>query len=144
MKRWIEKVPLPGTNGERILKYCRDNDGYFVCQREGDRISCRLLNQDGYLVRDHYDSGKWYWTILARDTLEQMEARRMRLAIDTVPSLASPEPKERKVILAKPKAAQKARVSPKVRGKIAYSGQDDAGVMLVDVVDSTFIRRFVL
>lgn len=92
---YTPRAPLPGTNGERILAHCRDRDGSFLTVQERDRITCRQLNADGYLVRDRRNGELWYWTELGRDILELMYRRRSRAEV-SVPPL-EPLPVERQV-----------------------------------------------
>ena len=87
---WIPRAPLPGSNGERILTYCRDHDGSYRTWEEKDRMTCRQLNADRYMARDRLDGELWYWTELGRDILELMHQRRERLQV-TPPSLEGPQ-----------------------------------------------------
>jgi hypothetical protein len=87
---YTPRAPLPGSNGERILTYCRDHDGSYRTTQEKDRLTCRQLNADRYMSRDRLDGELWYWSELGRDILELMYMRRQRLVM-VPPSLMGPQ-----------------------------------------------------
>lgn len=143
MSVYVERNPLPGTNGEKIRRFCRDNDGYYISERQGDVITCRQLNADGYLVRDRRDGHVWYWTILGRDVLDRMEARREGVEI---PSLITLVPKSVPMAAVSPKPEPSPKPERKVRRvipRIPYAGQEDVDLEYSKIIDTEFVRRFV-